>query len=199
MYAAAEPLACVVRGVYERITVHAGDIAIVSGPGTMGLFAVEVLKSKGARVVVSGLPADHHRLQLALTLGAERVAESFDELKEILAEIAPEGADVALEAAGVAPSCNTCLNVLKTQGTLLQMGLFGGKPTCELNKIFEKELTITSMNSTAMTTWDITMELLKEKKVDLKPLISLKLPLAEWNEGFDATINKTAFKVLLLP
>lgn len=198
-YATAEALACTVRGVYERITVNPGDIAVVSGPGTIGLFTVQALKSKGAYVIVSGLPADRHRLDKALEIGADKAVESYEELLAAIHEKDPEGADIACETAGVGPSLNTCLNVVKIHGTVLQLGMYGSEIKCDMNQVFAKELYIAGSNSTATTTWDITMDLLNNKKVDLNPVVSLKLPLEKWEEGFDATINKTAFKVLLIP
>ncbi len=198
-YAAAEPLACTVRGVYERINVRPGDVAVVSGPGTIGLFTVQALKSRGAYVIVSGLPIDRHRLNKALEIGADKAVESYDELVAAIAEKNPEGADIVCEASGAAPSLAVCFKIIRTHGTLLQLGMYGGDINCDFNAIFNKELTVAGSNSTATTTWDITLDLLNSKKVNLDPIISLKLPLDEWEKGFDATIDKSAFKVLLLP
>ena len=198
-YAAAEPLACAVRGVYERIDVKPGDVAVVSGPGAVGLFTLQALKSRGAYVIVSGLPADHHRLEMAKRLGADRIVDSFEQLQEAVYAKNPEGADLVCEASGAAPSLDVCFRIIKIHGTLLQIGMYGGDIKCNFNTLFDKELYVTSTNSTATTTWEITMDLLNKRKVDLSPIISLKLPLEEWEKGFDATINKTAFKVLLIP
>ena len=199
IYAAAEPLGCIARGIFERLDVKKGDVVVVSGPGTMGLFAVECLKAAGAHVVVSGLPADHERLALAKKLGAEETAESTEELEEILKRVSPGGADIAVEAAGVAPSMNTCLRVVKIQGTILSAGLISGKHSIDFGQVFAKEVTIVGTNSTAVSTWHKVMAMMKEGKLDLRPLVSLRLPLDEWEKGFDATINKTAYKVLLIP
>ena len=198
-YAAAEPLACAVRGVYERIQVNPGDVAVVSGPGTVGLFTLQALKSRGAYVIVSGLPADSHRLEMARQLGADQIVDSFEGLQKAVYEKNPEGADIVCEASGAAPSLDNCFKILKIHGTLLQIGLYGGYINCNFNALFDKELYVTSTNSTATTSWKITMDLLNQQKVDLRPIISLKLPLEEWEKGFDATIQKTAFKVLLIP
>ena len=199
IYAAAEPLACVVRGIYERITVNPGDVAIVSGPGTLGLFAVQVLKTKGAYVIASGLPVDEKRLELAKKLGADVTVQSFDELQEAIQKVSPRGADVAVETAGVTPSLNNCLKALKIHGQLLELGIISGMYNVDMGQIFAKELIVAGSNSTATTTWDITMELIREGKVDLGIMTDLRLPLDEWEKGFDATINKTAYKVLLIP
>lgn len=198
-YAAAEALACTVRGVYQRINVKKGDVAVVSGPGTIGLFTVQVLKSLGAYVIVSGLKSDHARLQKALEIGADAVAENYEELAAAVYSKKPDGADIVCETAGVGPSLDLCLDVVKIHGTVLQLGMFGGAINCDMNKVFSKELTIVGSNSTANDTWDITMDLLNKGIIDLEAIISHKLPLEKWEEGFDVAINKTAFKVLLVP
>ena len=198
-YAAAEPLACAVRGVYEMLEVHSGDVAVVSGPGAIGLLVTQCLKERGARVIISGLCADRARLQLALELGAEKAVESEQELVDYLNAVAPLGADITVDCTGVAPSVDTCLKVTRTHGQFLIMGVFGRPATVDINKIFMKELHITASNSSAMSSWAITMDLLKRGAIDLSPIISLKLPLDEWKKGFDAVIDKTALKVLLIP
>ncbi len=125
--------------------------------------------------------------------------ESIDELKAVIAEKCPDGADIVCETAGVGPSFDTCLSVVKTHGTVLQVGTYGKPITVDMMKIFMKELYVTATNSTATSTWGITMDLLNKGKVDLNPVISLKLPLEEWQKGFDAAIDKSAYKVLLMP
>jgi threonine dehydrogenase-like Zn-dependent dehydrogenase len=192
-------MACVVRGVYERINVVPGDVAVISGPGTIGLFATTLLKSRGAYVIVTGLPTDRHRLELALTLGADAIAESFESLKEEVLKVNPKGADISVEAAGAGGSLDTCIKILKAQGVLLQLGNFGKPVQVDMDKAFLKELQIITSNSTAYSTWLIALKLLKEKKISLEPLLSLRLPLEEWQKGFEAAENKQAYKVVLLP
>ena len=199
VYALTEPMACVVRGVYERIDVKPGDVAVVSGPGTIGLFAVSLLKSRGAYVIASGLPDDRHRLELARTLGADATADCFEKLTEEVAKVSRNGADIAVEAAGAAGSIDICVKILKAQGTLLQMGNYWQPIQFDMDKAFFKELLIVTSNSTAYSTWLIALELLKEKKVSMEPLLSLRLPLEKWEEGFAAVENKRAYKVVLMP
>ncbi len=198
-YAMAEPFACAVRGVYETIDVHPGDVAVVSGPGTIGLFVIQCLLQRGARVIASGLPGDLPRLEKAVELGAEKYVTNNTELDAYLAEIAPLGADIAVECSGAVPSLDNCLRVAKIHGTILIMGLFPVPVPVDLAKTFTKELKIFSSNSSAMSTWDIVLDLLYSGKVDISFALSLRLPLDEWKKGFQAVIDKSAFKVLLIP
>ncbi len=199
VYAIVEPLACVVRGVYELLDVHSGDVAVVSGPGAIGLLAVEVLKSRGAYVIVSGLPIDNNRLELALRLGANVAVQSYKELEAAVKAVSQDGADVAVETAGVGASLNECLKILKVHGNLLELGIISGEHSMDFGLLFSKELRIIGSNSSTMSSWEIALNLLNDERILLEPLIDLRLPLEEWGKGFDAIMNKTACKVLLMP
>jgi len=199
-YALAEPFGCAVRGVYERINVNPGDIAVVSGPGTIGQMAMQALKSRGAYVIAYGLPDDAHRLKMAVELGADAAFDNVDEMMAHVRSKNPFGADIVVEAAGHPASLRNCLTFARTKATLLVLGAYGGHDiTLRFDTTHEKELTVYASNSTAMSSWDIALKLMAEQKVNLSPLVSLKLPLSEWKRGFDAVVNKEAYKVVFCP
>ena len=68
-----EPLACVVHGALELPRLLPGDLAVIAGPGAIGLLTLQVVRAAGARVVMLGTDADAHRLRMASDLGAETV------------------------------------------------------------------------------------------------------------------------------
>ena len=200
IYALAEPFCCIVRGVYERIDVKPGDVAVVSGPGPMGLMTVQLLKSRGAYVIVSGLPVDAEKLELAKSMGADETVTSFEELKEAVYRKNPYGANITCDCVGLPVSLDNCIKILAPLGSHLQIACWG-TPTVEvdLNLLFLKEANYITTNSTAVSSWEIGMKLMEEGKVDLVPLMNMEVPLSEWKEGFDAAISKRKFKVVLLP
>lgn len=199
LYALAEPFCCIVRGVYERITVHTGDVAVVSGPGPMGLMAAQLLKSRGAYVIVSGLPVDQEKLQLALELGADEVVTSFEMLKRAVYKRNPYGADITCDCTGVAVSLDNCIKIVAPNGVHLQIGCWGGPVEVDLNQLFLKEANYITTNSTATSSWEIGMRLMAEGKVNLAPLMNMEVPLEKWKEGFEAAIHKEKYKIVLLP
>jgi threonine dehydrogenase-like Zn-dependent dehydrogenase len=199
-YALAEPLGCVARGIYEKLNVKPGDVAVVSGPGTIGLCAVALLAERGAHVIASGLPMDRARLAVAKQMGAEITVESFEELKKAVSTFRASGeADIAVEASGAEGSLHVCMEIVRTLGTLLQLGYYGKKVNCQMDRIFDKEIRFVASNSTAVSTWPVVLELIRSRRVDVTPLISLKIPLSDFRHGFDASIDKTAYKALLMP
>src|SRR4051812_20234927 len=70
-----EPLACCVHGVMEVARPAAGSLAVVSGPGPIGLLCAQVARAAGAEVVVLGTSADTSRFELAGQLGFERLVD----------------------------------------------------------------------------------------------------------------------------
>lgn len=199
-YALSEPFICTVRGVYERVHVEPGDLVVVSGPGPMGLLALQALKTRGAYVIVSGLKMDQARLEMAKQLGADAVADHVEALEKAIRKVKPAGADLAVEAGCHPSSLKTCLDMVKVGGSVLVLGTFGGH---EIPLNFDithvKELSVFGSNSTAVSSWEIGMALINEKKVDLSPLVSMRLPLSQWQRGFDAVIRKEAYKVVFCP
>jgi threonine dehydrogenase-like Zn-dependent dehydrogenase len=94
-----EPLAVVVRAV-ERGTPRAGESAAVVGVGTLGLLALQVLRSRGLRVLAVGRTA--RRSGLARELGATEVHAVADGPLEPVARrfSEREGVDLVIETAG---------------------------------------------------------------------------------------------------
>jgi len=196
-----EPLACIVRCVIERGSVKAGDHVLVSGPGTIGLLTLQVAKASGGNVVVVGTSKDQARLALAKELGArETVAIDTDGAEKRIWELTEnQGFDVAFECSGVAASADQCLRLLKKTGLYVQVGLFGKKIEFDFDLALMKEIRITNGFASEPTSWERALKLLENGQLNVKPLISTKLPLKEWKRAFAMVENKEAFKVLLDP
>ena len=188
-----------VRGVYERIDVKPGDVAVVSGPGPMGMMTAQLLKARGAYVIVSGLPMDEEKLELVKSMGADETVTSFEELKEAVYRKNPYGANITCDCVGIPVSLDNCIRIIAPNGNHLQIACWPGLVQADLNALFLKEANYVTTNSTAVSSWEIGMKLMEEGKVNLKPLMNMEVPLTDWKEGFDAAISKRKFKVVLLP
>jgi 2-desacetyl-2-hydroxyethyl bacteriochlorophyllide A dehydrogenase len=97
----AEPLAVVARAV-GRAAPRPGETAAVVGGGTLGLLAVQVLRSRGCRVLVVG--RTERRLGVARALGADAtVAGTGETVAEAARHLAGrDGVDLVVETAGTA-------------------------------------------------------------------------------------------------
>ncbi len=197
--ALSEPLACVVRSVIEMSKIKAGDYVFVSGPGTIGQLTMQVAKACGAKVVVAGTNFDIERLKLAEETGAYAVINvSEEDVKERSKELTfGEGYDIAYECSGAEPSAQTCLEVLKKTGQYVQVGLYGKKILFDHDLALTKEIHMVNSYASERTSWKRAIRLMRNEQLNLKPLISTKLPIEEWEQGFNKAFNKEGFKIFL--
>lgn len=197
----AEPLACVCHAVYDLCKIVPGDLVLVSGPGSIGLMAMQVAKAHGATVIISGTKIDVERLEMAKKLGADYTVNIQEEsLEELVNKLSGNyGVDVVLECSGSAPGINSALNLIKKRGYYTQIGLTGKKIEFDIEKICYKELHFSGSLGSRNHSWRTALRLLSEGRVNLEPLADPILPLAEWQTAFDRFEKKQGCKFLLTP
>ena len=197
--ALAEPFASAVQAIEELTSFHVGDTVLLSGPGPIGLLCLTLLVSHRCRTIVAGIGDDTARLALAGRLGADVTVDvSREDLDRVIErETNGRGVDVAIEAAGAEDSLTACLRAVRRLGRLIQIGIVGREVTAPFDTILYKQLRVYGALGHSFTTWDRVMRILEQRKVDLSPIITHKLPLSRWREGFDLCESKRGVKVLL--
>jgi L-iditol 2-dehydrogenase len=196
-----EPLAVAVHAAIERTTIHAGDLVFVSGPGCIGLLTLQVAKLEGARVIIAGLPKDERRLECARELGADvavNVGEA-DPVHIVKAESRGRGADLVYECAGSAESLSTCWAAVRKGGILSPLGVHSGAIETDFNNIMMKELTVVGSYGYVWTSWERTVRLLSEHKINVEAMVSHEYPLEAFEEAFRVTQDGSGIKVVLNP
>lgn len=196
-----EPLACVCHAIYDLCKIVPGNLVLVSGPGAIGLMAMQVAKAHGAIVIVSGTKIDIERLKLAKELGADYTVNIQEQsLQEVVNKLSGNyGVDVVLECSGSAPGIDTALNLIKKRGYYTQIGLPGKKIEFDIEKICYKELHFSGSMGSRNHSWRTALKLLSEGKVVLEPLADTILPLTEWQTAFERFEKKQGCKFLLTP
>lgn len=197
-----EPLACVVHAVSSTPTVVPGDVAVVAGPGAIGLLALQVVKAAGATVVVLGTDGDEHRLDLARKFGADfTVNVQRDNARSLLEDITPEGmgADVVYECSGAGPAASHLLELVRRRGRYVQIGLFGKPIALDLDQVCYRELVLSGSNASVPSAWIRALQLLRTGQVQTKPLITDVYDVTEWNEAFNGFESRRGIKTLLKP
>ncbi len=198
----AELAACVVHAVFERVAVGPGDVVAILGPGPMGLLTLQAAKIAGAeQVIVTGIGADQDRLKVAEDLGADLIinVEQVDPVERVRSLTDGWGADVVFEASGASPARRQAFSMVRRCGKVGLIGLTGEPTDIDLDKIVEGELDVKGSWGTVWTSWRRTLNLLSSGMMQVAPLISAKLPLESWREGFKLMEERRALKVLLTP
>ena len=177
-----EPLTVAVHAVLERATIEKDAWILVTGPGAIGLLVMQVAHTEGARVIVTGTEKDQMRLDLAKQLGAEAVIRVQEEnLQDRLFELtAGVGVQTAFECSGAGGAMNSCLDSVASRGEIVQVGLFGSPVAADMDLLATKEIDLKGSFVHNHGTWKRAMGLLKEKKIDLSPMVSGEYPIERW-------------------
>lgn len=184
-----EPLACCCQSLPAGV-VAAGASVLIVGPGPIGLLAAQVARAEGGEVHVRGTPRDAARLELARTLGFA-VSTTEDE--------AAGEFDVVVECSGHEAGMAFALASARRGGRYVQIGLAGKDVTIPFDLVCFRELTVTSGNASTPASWDRALGLIEERRVELEPLLSEAVPLAEWERAFAATRSGEGVKFVLVP
>ena len=199
--AVCEPFAAAVHAVCELTPLRVGDVALVSGPGPIGLLCLKLLVAEGIKTIVAGADADGSRLGFAKRLGAHAVVNVSrqDLLNVVREETGGLGADVVFECAGAGASARNCLEAVRPLGHYTQVGHFGNDVSAPLDRIAFKQIRVAGSVGYTVATWVRMLKILDQGKLRLGDIITHKLALDEWQQGFAACEDKSALKVLLRP
>ena len=186
----AEPLACVCNSLLDPRRVENGDDVLVIGPGPVGLIAAQAARALGGRVHVRGAPRDRTRLAKAAELGFETSTTD---------EGAPPPADVVVECSGNERGMAAGLEAARRRARYVQIGLAGKPVTVPFDLVCFKELEVTSGFASTPASWRRALELIERREVELPPLVTEVVPLADWERAFSATRAAAGIKFLLDP
>jgi L-idonate 5-dehydrogenase len=191
--AMAEPLA-----VTLHATRRAGDLfgkrVLVTGCGPIGVLSILAARRAGAAEIVATDLSDF-TLSIARRAGADRTINSASEPDALAAYGADKGYfDALYECSGAAVALAGGIGALRPRGIVLQLGL-GGDMTVPMQAITSKELDIRG-SFRFHSEFPIGVELMRKGLIDVKPLISQTLALAQSVEAFTLASDRSqAMKV----
>lgn len=172
---------------------------VITGVGSIGLMAIPVARAAGAALVFA-VDVNREKLALAERVGADAVFEASDPnlYDEILRRTGGDGADVLLEMSGSASAIDSGLHLLRNGGRAALLGIPPDDVKINLaERIIFKGLTVLGINGRKMfETWYQTQALVKSGRVDLRPIITHRLPLESYAEGFELMRSGKAAKIV---
>jgi len=196
-----EPLSACTHAVVDSSGVTPMDVALVTGPGSIGLCAMQVAKACGAVVVITGTAKDKERLALAEKLGAD-LAVNIDEQDpvELINEfIHNRGLDAVIECSGSQAAVDLGLKLIKNGKIYTQVGLFGKPVSVNLDHVVYNRLTLASSIGFRQESWYASIGLVERGTVNVRDIISHRFSLEDWEQGFRICENREGLKVLIIP
>lgn len=179
-----EPLACVVWGL-KQVEIQPGDSVLLFGAGPMGCLLLQAVRCAGAARITVIDPVQW-RLDLARSLGATDAYLPGDHLGSVLEKHEPYGYDVVVDATGVPAVLEAAFAYTKPRGKFWVFGVTpaGTQIRVPAYDIFRKDLKI--IGSFAVNrTFPQAITLIQSGAVQVTPLISHRLPLREFERGFE--------------
>ena len=178
-----------------------GSSALVVGAGMVGVFVVQLLKLFGANPVIA-TDINDQKLELARKFGADFTFNSKEKnsAEKILELTKTRGADFAFEVVGISETVQTCIENTRKGGTVVLVGNLSSQIQFPLQQVVTREISV--LGSCAINgEYELVLDLLSNKKVDVAPLISAVAPLSEGADWFKRLYNKEhgLNKVILVP
>ena len=171
---------------------------LITGAGPIGIMAVSICNFVGARHVVI-TDVNDYRLDLARKMGAsrtinvsrERISDVFEDLNM------SNGFDVGLEMSGNPDAFKDMLENMYHGGKIALLGLLPKSTQINWDEIIFKGLHVKGIYGREMyETWYKMTQMLRSG-LNISPVLTHKLPIDDFQEGFDIMESGNCGKVVL--
>jgi threonine 3-dehydrogenase len=180
----------------------AGQTALVTGCGPIGLMSIAVTKACGGSTVFA-TETNEHRRKLAKEMGADFVLNPLaeDPVKKILEATGGTGVDVLLEMSGQPVAIQQGFKALRAGGRASLLGIpTENVPLDLVQDVIFKGATVQGIYGRRMyETWVQMTALLKAGRVNLEPLFGERVELENFEGAFAKLQNGLAGKILMYP
>ncbi len=195
-----EPVAVAAHAV-ELSTPGWNDSVAVIGTGMIGLFLIQVLRSKGCGKIIA-VDKDPVKLSLAVQLGADQTfdPQKHDIKDEILSLTSGRGADHVFEAVGSEDTVSVAIESVRKGGTVTLVGNLSPAVTMPLQTVVTRQIKL--QGSCAICgEYPAVLDMIARKEISVDTILSAEAPLSEGAEWFQRLYNKEPglIKVVLIP
>lgn len=186
--AMAEPLSVTVHA-----TSRAGDLkrkrVLVTGCGPIGTLSILAARNAGASEIVATDLSDN-ALKFAKTVGADRTINMMDSADAINEYQRGKGTfDVLYECSGAQPALAVGIASMRPRGVVMQLGL-GGDMSIPMMMLTAKELDLRG-SFRFHEEFAKSVELMQSGQIDVKPLISHTVDLADAETAFEIANDRS--------
>ena len=172
-----------------------GEDVLITGAGPIGLMAIAICRHVGARNIVI-TDVNDYRLDLARRMGATRAVRADRQtLRAVMDEIdMHEGFDVGLEMSGNPRALRDMIGAMNNGGKVALLGILADEAAIDWNEVIFKGLTLKGIYGREMyETWYKMLAML-QSGLDVTPVITHRLPMAEYREGLRRTERRTGLQ-----
>ncbi len=175
-----------------------GEDVLITGAGPIGIMAAAICRHAGARHIVV-TDVNDYRLELAARMGATRAINvSRVSINETEAQLGmTEGFDVGLEMSGNPHAFRDLLTAMRHGGNVALLGIPPSDTAIDWNQVIFKGLHLKGIYGREMfETW-YKMSAMLQSGLDLTPILTHSMPVAEYQQGFETMRSGKSGKVIL--
>ncbi|MCC7474959.1 MAG: L-threonine 3-dehydrogenase [Pirellulales bacterium] len=175
-----------------------GEDVLITGAGPIGIMAAAVVRHAGARHVVI-TDVNPARLELATKMGVTRAVDvRSTRVADVQQDLGmAEGFDVGLEMSGNPNAFRELLANMCHGGRIAMLGIPSEEIAIDWSLVVFNMLTIKGIYGREMyETW-YKMSVLIQSGMDIRPVITHRLPYSEFEKGFQAMQSGNSGKVIL--
>ena len=175
-----------------------GEDVLITGAGPIGIMAAAIAKKAGARYVVI-TDINEYRLDLARKLGADlAINVEQDSIENAMKKLGmKEGFDVGLEMSGNPHAFQSMIDNMICGGKIGLLGILPSNTQIDWGKTIFKSLFIKCIYGREMyETW-YKMSSMLQSGLNIAPVLTHKLPVDRFIEGFETMKKGLCGKVVL--
>ena len=195
-----DPVCNAYMALVQRSQLRPGEDVLIYGMGPLSLNCIQIARVMGAvNIIVVGNAGDEEvRKPVAKRLGATHFIDSDKEdvvtrSHEISGK---QGIPVVVDGRGTPQIIEESIRVLRTNGQMIRIGLDLKPVDFSINDISEKAISLIGHMGYDAVSWLNVLNLLKHRKLDVESMITHRLPLSRWKEGFELMAARKAIKVV---
>ncbi len=177
-----EPLAAACE-ILDQIAIPSGKKVAVLGDGKLGLLIAQVLHAHHAQVTVYG----RHAGKLAIA-AARGIATSLPD------EYPQRSFSLVVECTGSATGLAQAIKMVQPRGTVIMKSTVHEEVTVDMAPIIVNEI---SLIGSRCGRFEPAIQLLRDKKIDLRSMLSAEFPLEQAPAAFAEAARPGVLKVLL--
>jgi alcohol dehydrogenase len=180
--------------------VQPGDTVAIVGAGPIGLAALLTAQFYSPAEIIM-IDVDPNRLEIARTFGATKLVNNTDGrgAEQVMTLTANRGVDVAIEAIGIPASFDVCQNIIAAGGHIANIGVHGRPVQFNLDKLWDRNITLTTRLVDTVTT-PMLLKTVLSGKLHPRLLITHHFKLAEIMKAYDTfshAMKERTLKVII--
>ncbi len=204
-----EPAAAALHAVRQG-GIQPGDCVAILGAGPLGMMVAQWARIGGAGTILL-VDLDERKLELArrLWLGETWNAREGDPVAWAWEQTLGLGVDLAIEAAGASVTLEQAMRMVRPLGRVVVLGEPNGDvilPRETAAQMVRKQLALygtwhSQFTALPVDEWRVTVEMIAGRRLDVRSLISHRLPLEGGVQALEMMRERRAFysRVVLLP